>query len=88
MVASGSDVAQWVNLTLLKNSGPSSKAGNVTTAVYGISHSDSHFKADILNQQFSPAFTNEDTTSIPDMGPSSADINIHEPGGGLRKIAY
>ena len=54
----------------------------------GISHSDSQVKADILNKQFSSVFTNEDTASVPDMGPSPhpdmADINIHEPG--VRKI--
>ena len=46
----------------------------------GISHSDSHVKADILNQQYSSVFTNKDTTYVPDMGPSPhpdmVDISI------------
>ena len=77
---------QRANLTLLRDSGSSSKAGSATTVVPPPPKK----KKDILNQQFSSIFTNENATSVPDMSssphPGIADINIHETGVGLRKI--
>ena len=36
----------------------------------GVAHSDPQVKANILNDQFAGAFTEEDTSSLPSLGPS------------------
>jgi len=50
----------------------------------GFIHSDSKAKAEILNDQFRSVFTEEDTTTMPDKGPSPhptmADITIQSKG--------
>ena len=47
----------------------------------GIPHSDASTKSEILNGQFSSAFTIEDTSSFPDLGtsdyPDAPDIRVH-----------
>ena len=51
----------------------------------GFLKSDSHSKANILNTQFQPAFNKEDTSSLPDKGPSpypdSPTIEVNWKGG-------
>jgi hypothetical protein len=37
----------------------------------GFLHSDSHIKAEILNQQFQSVYTKEDTMTLPDKGNST-----------------
>ena len=43
----------------------------------GIIHSDSNNKAEILNNQFKSAYTQEDTTKLPDLGESSIPSMPH-----------
>ena len=59
----------------------------------GVAHSDSQVKANILNDQFSSVFTEEDTSTIPSLGhsthPDLARISVSEEGvqkllGGLK----
>ena len=51
----------------------------------GIIHSDSNNKAEILNNQFKSAYTQEDTTKLPDLGesliPSMPHITIKRERG-------
>ena len=50
----------------------------------GIPHSDASTKSEILNGQFSSAFTIEDTSSFPDLGtsdyPDAPEIRVHPNG--------
>ena len=54
----------------------------------GISHSDASTKSEILNGQFSLAFTIEDTSFFPDLGtsdyPDAPEIRVHA--NGVRKL--
>ena len=54
----------------------------------GIPHSDASTKSEILNGQFSSAFTIEDTSSFPDLGtsdyPDAPEIRVHP--NGVRKL--
>ena len=50
----------------------------------GIMFTQNETKADILNQQFASVFSHEDTSALPDMGPSPypdmPDITVNNPG--------
>ena len=54
----------------------------------GITYSDSGKKADILNNKFSSVFNKDESSAIPDKGPSPHPSmnNIHVNEGGIRKL--
>ena len=54
----------------------------------GVAHSDPQVKANILNNQFAGAFTEEDTSFLPSLGPSPfPDVPAFEIGtAGLKKL--